>query len=148
MIRSDKDILTILRTASVACAIYDSPELHISYASARMLQLWNCDETVLGQRLEDRIQQDDLLATVSKLKQVWFSQKSLLEENISIRIDLEGQSGGYNCSIKYQPLVNATGEVYGIYQEINIIPDHIPIIQQSDEKNSIEQKLLEDLLTP
>ncbi|RKE56228.1 ATP-binding protein [Sphingobacterium detergens] len=148
MIRSDQDILTILRTASGACAIYDSHELHISYASARMLQLWNCDETVLGQRLEDCIIQDDLHARISKLKQVWFSKKPLLEENVSIRLDLEGQSDRYNCSIKYQPLSNAAGEMYGIYQEINIIPHPMPIAQQSDEKNNIEQKLLEDLLTP
>ncbi|ULT24630.1 PAS domain-containing protein [Sphingobacterium sp. E70] len=148
MIRSDQDILTILSTASGACAIYDSPELYISYASARMLQLWNCDETALGQRLEDCIIQEDLHARISKLKQVWFSQKTLLEENVSIRLGLEGQSDRYNCSIKYQPLINAAGEMYGIYQEINIIPHHMPIAQQSDEKNNIEQKLLEDLLTP
>lgn len=76
MIRSDKDILTILNSALDACAIYDSPELHVSYASTKMLQLWNCDESVLGQQLEKCLAQQVLL--VPKLKQVWETKKKLV----------------------------------------------------------------------
>ncbi|WP_343565847.1 ATP-binding protein [Sphingobacterium sp.] len=148
MIRSDKDILTILSAASGACAIYDSPEFHISYASAKMLKLWNCDKTVFGQRLEDYVLQDGLGVNMSKLKEVWYKQKSLLEENVAIKRDPQGQSGMYTCNIKYQPLVNTVGETYGIYHEITMIPHDFPVTALPDEKNTIEQKLLEDLLIP
>lgn len=146
MIRSDKDILTILNSKLDACAIYDSPELHVSYASTKMLQLWNCDESILGQQLEKCLAQQVLL--VPKLKQVWETKKNLFEENVPIQRDITGTSKPCNCNISYQPLFNAAGEIYGIYHTISMLPDRIPSPQQTEEKNSIEQKLLEDLLNP
>ncbi|WP_104382072.1 ATP-binding protein [Sphingobacterium sp. HMA12] len=148
MIRSDKDILAVLKSSLGACAIYDSPDLHISYASMKMLQLWKCDESAVGQRLEDSLQQQELLECVSKLKQVWFNPKSPVEEQVAIKLDIAGQSGSYNCKMEYSPLITADGEIYGLYHAITLLSDPVPAAQQVTEKNNIEQQLLEDLLTP
>src|SRR5690349_11795970 len=130
MIRSDKDILSVLHSSLGACAIYDSPDLHISYASAKMLQLWNCDESAVGQRLEDSLQQQELLECVSKLKQIWSKPKSPVEEHATIKLNLAGEPGIYNCRMNYQPLISADGEIYGLYHAIALLPDPIPAAPQ------------------
>ncbi|WP_286857650.1 MULTISPECIES: ATP-binding protein [Sphingobacterium] len=148
MIRSDKDILSVLHSSLGACAIYDSPDLHISYASAKMLQLWNCDKSAIGQRLEDSLQQQELLECVSRLKQVWSNPKGPVEEHLTIKLNPAGEPGTSNYRMDYQPLISADGEIYGLYHTMMLLPDPIPAAQQVTEKNNIEQQLLEDLLTP
>ncbi|MDM1293252.1 PAS domain-containing protein [Sphingobacterium sp. N143] len=147
MIRSDKDILAVLTSSLEACAIYDSLELHIAYASANMLQLWNCDKNVIGHPLENCLHASDLPSYIGQLKKTWHTGKSHSDKNVLVKIYHEGQLGLHACNLTYHPLINESGETYGIYHTISIIPDNRLHFQQTDEKKIIERRLLQDLLT-
>ncbi|HBW79804.1 MAG TPA: hypothetical protein DEF78_05435, partial [Sphingobacterium sp.] len=85
MICSDKDILAVLTSSLDACAIYDSAELHISYASTHMLKLWGCDQRIIGQCLENCLQREDLTPYIPLLKNVWINGKTAVIEKIRIK---------------------------------------------------------------
>ncbi len=148
MICSDKDILAVLTSSLDACAIYDSAELHISYASTNMLKLWGCDQRIIGQCLENCLQREDLTPYIPLLKNVWINGKTAVIEKIRIKLKTENQASlGYTHTFEYHPLIDEKGEIYGIFNQIRLIPENEDKYPQTQEKNTIERKLLQDLLT-
>ncbi|WP_333863052.1 hypothetical protein [Sphingobacterium sp.] len=110
MIRSDKDILAVLTSSMDACAIYDSADLHISYANTSMLKLWNCDQQAIGQHLEDCMQREELLPYIPLLKEAWRYGKKQVAKKIQVRLQSEVQSALIDdYTFEYYPLLNEKG---------------------------------------
>ena len=148
MIRSDKDILAVLSSSLDACAIYDSADLRISYASTNMLKLWNCDHSAIGQYLENCLQQEELTSYIPLLKNVWGNENTQLIDKIKIKLKTEQQSSlRYTHTFEYHPLINEKGEIYAIFNQIRLIPENEDDTPQTQEKNTIERKLLQNLFT-
>lgn len=148
MIRSDKDILAVLTSSMEACAIYDSADLHISYANTNMLKLWNCDQQAIGQHLEDCMRREELMPYIPLLKEAWHYGKEQDAKKVQIKLQSEIQpSLVYDYTFEYHPLLNEKGETCGVFQRMTLIPENNSMQPLTHEKNTIERKLLQDLLT-
>ncbi len=119
---STNAIVDIMNQSCEPLAIYSGIDFHIEFANKAMLKIWNREEPVNGQKLENvlpELYKKDHLAT---LRQTWQTGKLSETCNTSYIQQANGKERILYYNFKARRLVNKDGKIYCIIETGNVVP--------------------------
>lgn len=142
---SNQLLLAILSRSPGAIAIYDSPELHISFVNEAMLQIWGKERGIIGKTFVEAIPEIVGQPFNDLLKQVWKSGVTYTGTGTPATLEIGGQLKTSYFDFEYQAIKGANGAMIAILHTARDVSGRVSALQQVAEKQAREEQLIAEL---
>lgn len=114
-------IVDIMNQSGEPLAIYSGIDFHIEFANKAMLKIWNREESVNGQKLENVLPVFNRENHLAILRDTWQTGKLSETCNTSFIQQADGKEHILYYNFKTRPLVNKDGKIYCIMETGNVV---------------------------
>ncbi|MDR2272321.1 MAG: PAS domain-containing sensor histidine kinase [Sphingobacterium sp.] len=147
IVNEQVSVLSVLDHSPLATAVYNSPELHISYVNQAMLEMWCADHTILGETFCNCFPSFKQEGFSSILKNVWNTGISYQATDTPADIIDGNTKTTRYFDFEYKALVDEYGDTYAILHTAHDVTERKLVynrIEQQNEEISFNHQL--DLL--
>ena len=116
---SENRYRNLIEESTIAAAVLEGPDWVLTLANKQMLEIWNKDETVFGEKLLDFMPELREQSFPSLLKKVYQTGETYIGEDALVILNRNHKLEEVYMDFSYKALRNTTGEVYAILMAEN-----------------------------
>lgn len=137
---SEHRIRNIIENAPFPIAVYTGPQMYIRQANEVIITIWGKGPDVIGKRYADVLPELSTQGIYEQLDQVFHTGIPFHARNRRLDIVTDGKTRTYYFNYSFTPLLDRTGEVYGV---MNTAADVTDLAEAKQElENAYEQSRL------
>ncbi len=130
---SEERIRTLIEEAPIAICFFTGREMKIELANRLTLEAWGTDHSVIGMRLEDAVPSMQQEPYLSILDKVFTSGETFSDMAAPVRLIVNGIPTTRYYNYTFKPLLNDSGEVYGILDMAVDVTEQVLVQQRIEE---------------
>ncbi len=131
--QSEERLRTLIEEAPIAICFFTGREMKIELANRLTMQAWGTDNSVIGMRLEEAVPVMKEQPYLSILDKVFTSGETFSDIAAPVQLIVNGIPTTRYYNYTFKPLLNDSGEVYGILDMAVDVTEQVLVQQRIEE---------------
>ncbi|GAB3956411.1 hypothetical protein GCM10028805_46180 [Spirosoma harenae] len=140
---SEARFRALIEQAPIATCLFVGREMRVEIANEPMLHFWGKGRTVFGKPLKEAIPELIGQPFLDILDQVFRTGETYTAQNARAELEIDGVLGTYYFDFTYKPILNSTGEVYGIMDMAIDVTEQVKARQQLEKSEAVLRNAIE-----